>query len=123
MHEEGATVCGLCLSEPDYLSNLISTNATAQECSYCGRVTKQPTAMLMDELLEVISGAVSEEYEDAADSVPYESAEGGYQMTTYTSDELLYEMRVFSRSRELMRDVADALPDYAWVERNPFSLS
>ncbi|HYU54291.1 MAG TPA: HEPN-associated N-terminal domain-containing protein [Gemmatimonadaceae bacterium] len=123
MYDEGATVCGVCLSEPDYLSNLIAANATATECSYCGRVTEEPSAMLMEDLIDVISGAVSEEYEDAADSVPYESAEGGYQMTTYTSDELLYGMGLFSRSRELMRDIADALPDYAWVERDPFGLS
>lgn len=79
--------------------------------------------MPFDDLMELISTTVEIEYEDAAESVPFESAEGGYQMTTYASHELLYELGVFSSSDKLMEDIVDGLPDYSWVERHPFSLS
>ena len=121
--DQETSVCPACLNEPEYLAEFIRSNATLLECSYCGQRTTQPSAVPLDDVVELIQGAVSEEYEDAANSVPYESAEGGYQMTTYTSDEILYELGVFSESESLMRDLANSLPDYAWVERDPFSLS
>ncbi len=117
------TVCYRCLREPEYLSHYIQSNATSRRCSYCGRVRRLLCAISLDDLMEVITSGVLEEYEDAADSVPYESAEGGYQLPTYTSNELLYELGIFSESEDLLNDIADALPDLAWADRDPFSLS
>src|SRR5947209_12754205 len=66
MSDDDKTVCYSCLREPEYLSNFIRSNASARFCSYCGRTSRQPNAIPLDDLMEVISAAVSEEYEDAA---------------------------------------------------------
>lgn len=117
------TVCHTCLSEPEYLTEFIRNRASERSCSYCGKTARRSRAIPLETLMGVIRPAVMEEYEDAAESVLYDSREGGYQMTTHTTEEVLYDLGVFSQSDRLMTDIADSLPDYAWVRRDPYSLS
>jgi hypothetical protein len=64
------------------------------------------------------------EYEDAANSVGYESAEGGYQLSTMDGYELLDEVGVgWLDNQELNDDLAAEFMDTPWVHKNPYSLT
>ncbi len=61
--------------------------------------------------MAIIQETVAGEYEDAANSVPYDSREGGYQLPTLDTNEVLYELGLSSPADALMKDIAESLPD------------
>lgn len=64
-------------------------------CSYCG--SHNVVVADVDTIGEFVKECFYKKYEDAANSVGYESAEGGYNLGTDTIDEiLLYELAIFS---------------------------
>lgn len=103
----------------------IRDSASLHHCTYCGRRSrKKPISIPVEDLIDVIREGLVAEYNDAADEpVPYESAEGGYQLPTMTTHELLFEVGFYAGNDQLHDRIVDALPDYAWIRRNPLSLS
>src|SRR5947208_2906484 len=75
------TVCADCLSEPD-IADVIRQRANATKCSFCGREDDEPFASDAEEIAAFVQERVGEEYEDAANSIMYITAEGGYQART-----------------------------------------
>ncbi len=65
------------------------------------------------------------EYEDAGNSVGWESREGGFQWHTMDGYELLGEACLDwdPRSEQLRDDLADEFMDTQWVHKNPYSLT
>jgi hypothetical protein len=64
------------------------------------------------------------EYDDAANWLPYESAEGGYQGTTWDTYDLLFDhLQIEVTTDGLRAALVDAVGDQIWCEQNPFSLS
>src|SRR5690349_18440155 len=122
MSEVDKTVCHSCVEE-DYLAEHIRANAAHDSCSYCHRTLSHPIAIPFDDLMAIIAETVDREYEDAANSVPYDSREGGYQLPTLDTAEMLYELGLGSPSDVLMRDIMNALPDVPWVTHDPMRLT
>lgn len=115
-------VCGRCIEERS-LAAFIDANASVRRCSFCDRrSSKRLIAMPLNDLLDRIRERIECEYEDAAEHVPYESAEGGYQWPTMTSYDLLDEVGLDVGNRALFSALLEGLPDQAWVRRNPYSL-
>src|SRR5712692_998202 len=116
------SVCGRCIEE-ESLAAYIDDNTSVRRCSFCGRrSTKRFIAMPLDELLDRIRERIECEYEDAAEHVLYESAEGGYQLPTMTSYEVLQEVGLGVNNSDLFKALAEGLPDYPWIRRDPYSL-
>lgn len=116
-------VCPSCIEHPS-LAEYIRENASEMECYYCGKKWKRPRAMPLYELLAHMRERIEVEYEDAANSVGYESAEGGYQLSTMDGYELLDEVGVgWLDNQELNDDLAAHFNDTPWVHRNPYSLT
>jgi hypothetical protein len=64
------------------------------------------------------------EYEDAANSVGFEGAEGGYLLSTMDGYELLDEVGVGWLDNQVLNDdLAAEFNDTPWVHRNPYSLT
>ena len=64
------------------------------------------------------------EYEDAANSIPYDSGEGGYQLATMDGYDILEEVGVLWLENEsLCDDLAAGFMDVAWVHKQAYSLT
>lgn len=117
-----SAVCSRCINERS-LAKHIEKNASDYQCSYCGESWEKPRAMDLDELLRHMHERIEMEYEDAANSVGYESREGGYLLPTMDGYELLSEAAPDwdPGSERLRDDLAAEFMDTQWVHKNPYS--
>ena len=89
-------VCADCFND-ESLQRVIADNATAARCDYCDLTSEDVTgeedrliAAPFDSVMEVIAEGIYSEWNDAGDEgIVYESAEGGYQVDTRTSYDLV----------------------------------
>lgn len=83
-------VCAECV-EDEHLKSLIDAAAERVECDYCGSESDEPIAAPVDAIMPAVMGALTHYFaEPASAGVPYESAEGGWQVEgTDTEDALL----------------------------------
>lgn len=65
--------------------------------------------------------ASTQKYEDAANGVHYETAEGGYTLATMDSWALLEETGLEVENDELRKDLRDAFWEQVWVPKDPYS--
>ena len=119
-------VCAGCL-EDEGLSAFIECNAESTRCSFCGAKNEQPLAASIDIVGEHVRICVENEYENAADHLNFESAEGGYQGLHWDSYDLIQdELEVGlpnDDSGALIGRLVDSLDGIVWCESNPYSLS
>ena len=116
------SVCPRCINERS-LAEYIEENASEYECTYCEEARERPSAMDLDELLRHMRERIEMEYEDAANSVGYESREGGYQLPTMDAYELLNEVAPDwdPGSERLRDDIAAEFMETPWVHKHPYS--
>jgi HEPN/RES N-terminal domain 1/RES domain len=114
-------ICSCCISEP-YLKAFIKNSASVSPCSFCGR--RGEDSVPLDDVMEIIGNTVSEYYNRAVNEAPYESAEGGYQGTTYDTYEVMdHIVGDISRRDDVLTAITESFDDDIWVERDMFSLS
>jgi hypothetical protein len=113
--------CTRCFSEL-LIQQFIEASDIRGNCDYC-RSTDVPIHDV-DEVGNFVRAGVLRYYEDAANSVHYETAEGGYTMSTDTMTEiLLSELDIFNSSHFDPGDLADALADddgTGYVRQDPY---
>jgi hypothetical protein len=125
----GRYVCPECFDD-ESLKQVIRENAAASSCDYCELTSEDLTgeagaliAAPFDSVMEVIAEGLKSEWNDANnESIPYESAEGGYQADTTSSYDLVWNV-VCPKNESLAQEIIDALPDHVWVERQYYSLT
>ena len=116
-------ICPSCIQHPSLAAH-ISENASERGCSYCGRTWKRPRAISLRDLLAHMRERIEVEYEDAANSVGYEGAEGGYQLPTMDGYNLLETVGVvWLDNPELFEELANEFMDTPWVHKHPYSLT
>jgi len=113
-------VCAKCF-EDEAIGDFVREQASAKRCSYCHRFSRNAIAAHMDEVLEFIAMGINSEYEDAANGVHWESAEGGYTLATMDSWELLEEIGLDVENDELREDLRAAFCDTPWVPTDPYA--
>ena len=115
-------VCCQCFVDVnDYaLTDFITANATAHECSYCDNTSETPIAAEMDEVISFISKGIHQEYEDPVHGVGYCTGEGGYDIEPTSSYELLVELGFGDCPEALFDDLHSAFSDYQWVQKDPY---
>lgn len=105
-------VCAGCVGDP-VLAALITAAADAGECDYCGG----PVAAPVDVILDAIVQGFRAEYEDPVNQAPWSSADGGYQVPTIDTWDLLQEHEA-AEHEDLHADLSNAI-DLLWCQRNP----
>ena len=114
-------ICSRCFSEP-YLKEFIKNSPSVSPCSFCGR--RGQHSVPLDDVMEIIGSTVSEYYNRAVNEAPYETAEGGYQGTTYDTYEVMdHIVGNVSRRDDVLTAIMESFDDDIWVERDMFSLS
>ncbi len=102
------------------------SRAESKECSFCGATADEPIAAPFDDVVEHIAGCIGRHYTDPANTLPYESAEGGYQGTTYSTDEMFDEVGLDfpnDSDDQLRTAISDYLENDLWSDMYPFTLS
>jgi hypothetical protein len=112
-------VCGKCF-EDNCIKDFIKENAVSKKCSYCEDISEEYIAADISEVANFIEAGLKSEYGDAAECLPWDSAEGGWQGTTYDTYDLLDEAELGIGHEELINDLIRLLPDNEWCEYDPF---
>ncbi|CDJ99377.1 conserved hypothetical protein [Microbacterium sp. C448] len=118
----GKTVCSACLT--DYaLSAAVRESGGRAPCDYCHNSPSHPEASAsVNVVLDLIVDGFRYEYEDPVEQVVYSSADGGYQMGLLDPWDLLGNHEVTEDGR-LFEDLATAIQQDAWVQRDPYAAS
>src|SRR5438874_2707117 len=83
-------VCPRCFE--DYaIRRFIRENACFNICSYCSRRSRKPIATEINDVLSFIAEGLNREYEPPENHVPWDSAEGGWQLPVHDAREILSE--------------------------------
>lgn len=117
------TVCVDCVDD-EFLKAVVRENTDEPGCSFCeGMAPASP----LEPLVEAIDDALRTRYCDAAEVLPYESREGGYQGKTFTTWELLDEIDLSAAladdRQELFEAICAELEDLPWCERDQARLT
>lgn len=116
-------ICSDCV-EDDFLKQWINKNATETiECDYCGET--HPVVLMTDLIKEVLMPTFEKYYDDANEWLPYDGREGGYQGTTYDTDDVVNNFAEdISSNQQILDDIIDAIGyDKCWCDEDPFGLS
>ncbi len=115
-------VCGECADEP-FLAGAVSQALTGDECSYCGQRAQDgaPIAADVNLVLRLVTEGLLREYVDPIDEAGWNGAEGGYQVSLESTDDLLAEYEV-TRQERLVADLTDQILTTEWCRRNPYHL-
>jgi hypothetical protein len=118
------TVCTNCF-EDEGLKKFIEKNHNYSTCSYCeSDDDTEVIACDFDTTLEHIVSSISQYWSDPASAgIPYESAEGGWQMPTMYTHELLWHIDFNVNHGELFDDICSTIHNHEWCTRDPYSLA
>ena len=75
--------------------------------------------MDLEDLAEFIQEGLYFLFEDAAEQVAYDSAEGGYLMPTYSNHEIFWDIGL-DIDEKAFEDIVWSIEDIAWVDRDPY---
>jgi len=119
-------VCSECFDDAG-LIEFLRKEARSNRCDYCGASASLDIAASVADLVRYMEECLFQDYGDAVDNLPYESAEGGYQGLHWNTAELLSQQVGLSLPKDvkdrLFFDICRALGDRAWCESNPFGLN
>ncbi len=120
-------ICTDCLDDDD-LNSVIEEHAVEEICSFCGQQSGDERFVSdVDPVLERIESCIREKYWDAANSLPYESAEGGYQGQWYDTYDLVRDVvgvpALGVGEESILEMVTEHLGDQTWCKRSPFAES
>jgi len=122
----GDFVCGACFGDQG-LRDFCLNHAESLECDFCGATDSEPIAASLDEVIEHIDGCIRRHYDDPANAgLPYETAEGGWQGTTYDTYEVFDELGLdFPEDQDdRLRDaIANGIENDLWCAAEPYRLS
>jgi hypothetical protein len=112
-------ICTDCVSD-DGIKEFIQENASTNECSYCDKTSKTPIAAPASEVICHIVGKIEEHYEDPAENVGYDSAEGGYLLDTTEAWDLISEVGLEDSNEDFLEELSNHLSDHDWVRKDPY---
>ena len=117
-----SSVCPDCIRER-WLAAYIRQNADQNACDFCEQSSDEPIAIELNEMMDHIRERIECIYEDPANSVGYDSAEGGYHLPTMDTYELLDNVGLDVEDDALRDELANGIGLSEWVRRNPYALS
>ncbi len=103
------------------ISSFIKSVGKPNLCNYCKK--KSRSVVSLDTLMRFLCSGIYFFYEDAAQELAYESAEGGYIGTHFDTLELIYdEVGLDVNDDQLINDIIECLPNHVWCKKDPYSL-
>jgi hypothetical protein len=117
---DDSQVCSRCFLDHE-LKNFIVSGSDGVGCDYCedSSASKRKSRNIND-VIGHISEAIRNYYEDPAQHMAYETAEGGYLGNTTDTYDLLEEL-VEVENPDVLGAIRDAFEHTLWCKRNPYS--
>jgi len=118
-------VCKECFSDEGIRAFIVDGRESSC-CDFCGAKSDYDIAAPLEDVLNFIKESIEREYDDAANWLPYESAEGGYLGVTYDGDDFVHMFGIDlpnDKDNALYDAVVGHLNDCIWCERYPFSIN
>src|SRR6266496_3193654 len=117
--ERGAegNVCASCLEDTG-LQDFAKAHGQIQSCDYCGSTPKTPSIVDLESVVEFMRDIISHEWCDPAETLPYESAEGGYIGEVLEPEELFEKIGIEVSNGRLMNDIILAFSEHPWSARD-----
>lgn len=119
-------VCYECFGD-NAIREFIKDNAVEPFCSFCGKRSKKEISAPLKDVVSFMELCIQEEYDDPANCLPYESAEGGYQGETWEIYELLRDEIELHLPKDddqkLLQTICDSFEQDLWCQRDPFGLN
>ena len=116
-------VCASCIGE-FALKEYIEMNADESYCDFCDESHGNVHAIPIDGLIDYMRKCVSQEYDDPANWLPYESSEGGYQGVTFDAYDLILEELeiIFPKDKNdaLLQRIIKGFDHQEWCKDDPF---
>ncbi|MHA6512981.1 HEPN-associated N-terminal domain-containing protein [Tessaracoccus sp. Z1128] len=113
-------VCSICITEPA-LVQVIRTEGAATECSYCGSIPEAPNATVeLERIVQLVTDGLQSEYEDPAEGAGWDGREGGYQVPTFDTPDLLWDHEV-TENDKLLFDIARTIELELWCQKDPYA--
>ena len=104
------------------IKKFIQINGNSYEqCSFCSQnfVESQENKRTIhfDILLEGITACIKRSYDDPANGLAYETAEGGYMGQSYDTFELLNDIIGLDADYEVLKYIANQISQETWTEK------
>ena len=126
MAQKPTTVCSSCIAEPG-ITEFIEAGAEHTSCSFCGKRSRKPFAATFDDVMDFINERICEHYEDPAEGMAWESAEGGYQGETFLSWDLIRDELCLDLPNDnddsLFEAIRAGLRHELWCQADPYGLT
>lgn len=92
-------------------------------CDFCGIDSGERTVLDLNEFLDYLSRCITRYYDSADNELSYETAEGGYQGTTYSIEELFRDVLSIDTPSDpsIMDEILSYFYDTSWCERGYFA--
>lgn len=116
-------ICSECV-EDEFLRNWIDENAIETiECNYCGKV--HPAVLMTDLMEKVLMPTFEKYYWYAVEHLGWDGREGGYQGTTYDTEDVVNNFaEEISSNQQVLDDIVEAIGyDQAWCDEEPYGLT
>lgn len=123
-------ICENHFGDSDIIEYINEHGVLDNECFFCGtleleeEIPNSTYKIHSDKLLKGIVSCIKRSYDDPANGLAYESAEGGYYGDTYYTYDLLNEVIPLDADEEVIQFIADSISQDLWTEAefygNPF---
>ncbi len=87
--DEASMACQGCVAEPGFKQWIAQQGTHERFCTCCWQISRP---VRVNSLFGHINEWLSNWYDEAVDSLPYDSGEGGYQDTVFDSTDLSYDL-------------------------------
>lgn len=109
------------------IEEYIKRNSVTGKCNYCleDDLFDEEDANEVIPLVELVSHIVDclrMEYDEPANWLAFETAEGGYQGEVYDTDELLQDMGIHTENEALFQNIIDSILIDQWCDSDPYGL-
>ena len=125
--DHSGMVCSKCSTEPTLAAAIREEGESwdvedeeAAVCEYCQEVPQAPeTVVELERVVELVVGSLRAEYGDPAEGAGWNGREGGYQVPTYETYDLLWEFEI-AENDKLIDDIAGAIHNTLWCQLHPY---
>ena len=112
--DDDLAVCAKCF-EDDAIQAFIQDKATEPKCSYCGRRSKKPIAVPMNDVLALIGESLHHEYADPIEENARE--DGEWVIEPRDTSDVFAGLDPITENMDVFDEIVSAFGGSAWVDK------